>query len=164
SPAGAASRPGGGLEARILSPLLDYYRTGAEGEHARDAAFERSRADGLRVLIAMVPDAARSTNSNRFDEWIGTIQRACESEGFVLAATWDERNRPPAREQVFPILGPIFSGSQTSMEQALAGWTSRVAAAAAAAGAGAPVPRPPARFRIISGGASAMDVGGLKKG
>ncbi len=39
----------------------------------------------LRFVIATVPDPVRSTNSHRFDEWIDSIQRAYESEGFLLS-------------------------------------------------------------------------------
>jgi hypothetical protein len=266
----SASRAGGqGIgdqpEARILGPLLDYYRSGADGVDSRDAAFTRSRYDGLVFLIATVPDPVRGTNSNRFDEWIGTIQRACESEGFVLdgfrlpwgtgataepkaktdagtstqasrsaaepagvtskaridagreqatsdstrepglllfrgqktpgpirvtpllavllvpetptlgldkmtmrwsldlAAAWDARNRPWFGAKTLHILGPIFSGSQTSLERALAGWTSRVDAIKYVFDGLAVVAVSPATFRVISGGASAMDVDGLKK-
>lgn len=230
-------------EERILGPLLDYYRKGLGGDGLRDAAFERARVDGLRVLVAAVPDPVRSTNSHRFDEWIGVIQRAFESEGFVLdgfrlpwgageepagdagrpapakaepaaarapatddpglllfrgertpgpirvtpllavllvpetptlgldkaamargfelAATWDAHNRPRLGPKTFHLLGPIFSGSQTSLEQALSGWTSRLDAPRVVMGAMAAALEP-TRFRIVSGSASAIAVDDLK--
>ena len=77
-----SGRRGGGSsdkpEARILGPLLDHFRFGADGEELLRAALDDPK-DGqkhsLRFLIATVPDPVRSTNSHRFDEWIDSIQR-----------------------------------------------------------------------------------------
>jgi hypothetical protein len=272
-------------EARVLEPLLDHFRTYGDAGDPLDTAYRETgrQVRGLLFLIATVPDPVRSTYSHRFDEWIGAIQRACESEGFVLsgfrfpwesgapaagapdgptpaadrgpaaeaperdpglllfrgeraamspavllgagtvvvpalsldhstpllavllvpetptlgldklamgrsldlAAKWDVRNRPWGGARTFNILGPNFSGSQTSLEQALAGWTSRAGSgpggateaalrvATALMGPG-DTPRlvfglawtflrPHATFAIISGCASAIRVEGLER-
>src|SRR5262249_54951975 len=87
------------------------------------------------------------------------LDKVAMARSLDLAATWDVRNRPWAREKVFHILGPIFSGSQTSMEQALAGWTDRIGATEVAAGA---VFGSPKTFKIISGSASAIQARDLR--
>lgn len=89
-------------EARVLEPLLDDFRVNVNTKDplgTARAATGRDPARGLRVLIATVPNPVRSTNSHRFDEWIGAIQRACESEGFVLGGfrlPWRAAAKEPA--------------------------------------------------------------------
>ena len=234
--ASLSGRRGGGIsdrpEARILGPLIDYFRTGADGEDplgSGSKAQEVIQKHSLHFVIATVPDPVRSTNSHRFDEWIDSIQRAYESEGFLLggfrmpwggsgatsardpepkakpetklatgsipshrepglllfhgrkspggntpllavllvpesptlgldkvtlascldlAAAWDVDNRGEGDARTFRILGPIYSGSQDSLEQTLRNWTT----------VPVPVKDRANTFEIISGSASSIDV------
>jgi hypothetical protein len=74
-------------EAEIMKPLLDHFRVRTDDRKGLKATEDRTSYDQdrpLYCLIATVPDPVRSTNSHRYDEWIGSIRRGCESEHFVL--------------------------------------------------------------------------------
>ena len=69
-----------------------------------------------------------------------------------LAASWDVDNRREGDTRTFRILGPIYSGSQDSLEQTLRSWT----------WVPGPVKDRANTFEIISGSASSIDVKRLK--
>ncbi len=87
SPKSSSPPPAGNWEDQTLQPLIDHFQVDGENTVNADQLLTRLGQPGsppILTLIASMPDPDQSSNRHRFDEWIGALQRAVESQDFVL--------------------------------------------------------------------------------
>jgi len=89
APSGARSaRPASDSEEGALKPLFDFLRINHQNHRVDiSACLEQLLGDrdySIEVLIATLPDPKRSRVASRFDTMLEAIQRAVESQGYVL--------------------------------------------------------------------------------
>jgi hypothetical protein len=110
---------GASRDTDFYQPLLDFHNTRTPGKGKNEyRPWECPDFPGweLEFLIALVPDPSDSTSGNRFDALIDAIQRAVETQGYVLdrfyypwprqgAAKTDEPPSPDAPDYALR-LGP----------------------------------------------------------
>ena len=75
-------------DSNFWEPLEEFYDAGSGGrEHKRPRdwpGFPHVPGWDLRFLLALVPDPVESSSGYRFDSVVDSIQRAVETQGYVL--------------------------------------------------------------------------------